>query len=40
MMFIKTAFALYFAALVLAAPKRDLVNLGDIGTSHMNPCPL
>jgi len=30
-MFFKAVFALYFAAVALAAPKRDVVEVGDVG---------
>ena len=38
MMFLKAIFALYFATVVLAAPKRG-VDLDDLGTSRVNLCP-
>jgi len=36
-MFLKAVFALYFAALALAAPKRGLVGVGDVGKLCVNP---
>jgi hypothetical protein len=32
MMFFKAVFALYLAAIALAAPKRELIEVGDVGT--------
>jgi hypothetical protein len=40
MMFFKAVFALYLASIALAAPKRDLVEFGGVGTFRVNPCPL
>jgi hypothetical protein len=39
-MFFKAVFALYFAAIALAAPKSGLVSVGDVGKLRVNPCPL
>jgi len=40
MMFFKAVFALYLAAIALAAPHRygDLVEVGDVGTFRVTPC--
>jgi hypothetical protein len=32
MMFFKAVFALYLAATALASPKRDVIEIGDVGT--------
>jgi hypothetical protein len=40
MMFFKAVFALYFAAIALAAPKSGLVRVGDVCKLRVNPCPL
>ena len=37
-MFCKAVFALYLAAIALAAPKRDLIEVGGIGMFRVNPC--
>ena len=37
MMFFKAVFALYFAAIALAAPNRGLVGVGDVGKFRANP---
>jgi hypothetical protein len=34
MMFFKAVFALYLAAIALAAPKSGLVSVGDVGKLH------
>lgn len=39
-MFFKVAFTLYLAAIALAAPKRDVIDVGDVGMFSVNPCPL
>lgn len=39
-MFFKAAFALYLAAIALAAPKRDVIEVGGVGMFSVNPCPL
>jgi hypothetical protein len=40
MMYFKAVFALYFAAIALAAPKSGLVGIGDVGKLRVNLCPL
>ena len=39
-MFFKVAFTLYLTAIVLAAPKRDVIGVGNVGMFSVNPCPL
>ena len=39
MMFFKAIFALYLAAIALAASKRDVINVGDVGTFRVTPRP-
>ena len=40
MTFFKAVFALYFAAIDLAAPKTGLVGVGDVVKLRVNLCPL
>jgi len=40
MMLFKAVFALYLAAIALAAPKCEVIEVRDIGTFRVNPCPL
>ena len=39
-MFFKAIFALYFAAIALAAPKNGLVDIGDVRELRVNLCSL
>jgi hypothetical protein len=39
MMFLKAIFALYFAAIAIAAPKVGVVDVDDLGMFRVNLCP-
>lgn len=40
MMFFKAVFSIYLAPIALAAPKRDIIDVGDVGTFPRESMPI